>query len=143
MPIRFRCAYCNQLMGIAQRKAGTVVSCPKCQGQVMVPDPEDAGAADMGAADNGAESSPPSFEDADFDKQLVAAAAEVPADHIQVVDTTPVKQHPPVPWSPAQSTPEMSGVFLTPGLMVLVGVLVVLLMGVAFFVGLLVGRGAG
>jgi hypothetical protein len=40
MPIRFRCAYCNQLMGIARRKAGTVVSCPTCQGQVVVPSPE-------------------------------------------------------------------------------------------------------
>ena len=39
MPIRFRCAYCNQLMGIARRKAGTVVSCPTCQGQVVVPSP--------------------------------------------------------------------------------------------------------
>ena len=26
MPIRFRCAYCNQLMAIARRKAGTVVA---------------------------------------------------------------------------------------------------------------------
>src|SRR5207253_599174 len=40
MPIRFRCAYCNQLMGIARRKAGTVVRCPKCAGQVVVPHPE-------------------------------------------------------------------------------------------------------
>jgi hypothetical protein len=40
MPIRFRCAYCNQLMGIARRKAGTVVSCPTCHGQVVVPTPE-------------------------------------------------------------------------------------------------------
>ena len=30
MPIRFRCAYCNQLMGIARRKAGTVIRCPNC-----------------------------------------------------------------------------------------------------------------
>src|SRR5882724_9220949 len=37
MPIRFRCAYCNQLMGIARRKAGTVVRCPTCAGQVVVP----------------------------------------------------------------------------------------------------------
>ncbi|GIW82524.1 MAG: hypothetical protein KatS3mg105_4331 [Gemmatales bacterium] len=37
MPIRFRCAYCNQLMGIARRKAGTVVRCPNCSGQVVVP----------------------------------------------------------------------------------------------------------
>src|SRR5262245_5347705 len=37
MPIRFRCAYCNQLMGIARRKANTVVRCPTCGGQVIVP----------------------------------------------------------------------------------------------------------
>src|SRR5436190_355903 len=42
MPIRFRCAYCNQLMGIARRKAGTVVRCPTCSGQVVVPSPEAA-----------------------------------------------------------------------------------------------------
>jgi hypothetical protein len=40
MPIRFRCAYCNQLLGIARRKAGTVVRCPTCAGQVVVPTPE-------------------------------------------------------------------------------------------------------
>ena len=37
----------------------------------------------------------------------------------------------------------LRGVFLTPGLLVLVGVLVILLMGVAFFLGLLLGRGTG
>src|SRR5580658_1299088 len=37
MPIRFRCAYCNQLMGISTRKAGTVVKCPKCAGEIIVP----------------------------------------------------------------------------------------------------------
>ena len=46
MPIRFRCAYCNQLMGIATRKAGTVVTCPKCAGQVVVPTPDPAQAAE-------------------------------------------------------------------------------------------------
>jgi hypothetical protein len=40
MPIRFRCAYCNQLLGIARRKAGQVVRCPTCAGQVVVPEPE-------------------------------------------------------------------------------------------------------
>src|SRR6516162_1467871 len=40
MPIRFRCAYCNQLMGIAHRKAGSVVRCPKCAGEIIVPVPE-------------------------------------------------------------------------------------------------------
>jgi hypothetical protein len=37
MPIRFRCAYCSQLMGIGRRKAGTVVRCPRCAGEVIVP----------------------------------------------------------------------------------------------------------
>ncbi len=37
MAIRFRCAFCNQLMGIATRKVGTVVRCPKCAQQNVVP----------------------------------------------------------------------------------------------------------
>jgi hypothetical protein len=37
MPIRFRCAYCHQLMGIARRKAGAVVRCPRCAGELIVP----------------------------------------------------------------------------------------------------------
>ena len=37
MPIKFRCLYCDQLMGIARRKAGTVVACPACQRDVTVP----------------------------------------------------------------------------------------------------------
>ena len=39
MPIRFRCVYCNQLLGIARRKAGTIVRCTSCQGQLIVPEP--------------------------------------------------------------------------------------------------------
>src|SRR5438874_1439658 len=37
MPIRFRCQYCNQLMGIAHRKVGTEVECPTCKGKLIVP----------------------------------------------------------------------------------------------------------
>src|SRR5262249_39704222 len=39
MPIKFRCVYCEQLLGIARRKAGTVVKCPKGAGQLSVPAP--------------------------------------------------------------------------------------------------------
>jgi hypothetical protein len=46
MPIRFRCVYCNQKMGIARRKAGSVVSCPKCAGQLVVPQPAEDDPAD-------------------------------------------------------------------------------------------------
>jgi hypothetical protein len=46
MPIRFRCVYCEQLLGIARRKAGTVVKCPNCGGQLIVPPPEEDDDAD-------------------------------------------------------------------------------------------------
>src|SRR5580658_9149914 len=43
MPIRFRCGYCNRLLGIARRKAGTETTCPHCGYVVTVPeDPVDA-----------------------------------------------------------------------------------------------------
>lgn len=37
MPIQFRCAACDRLLGIARRKAGTLVNCPRCGASVMVP----------------------------------------------------------------------------------------------------------
>src|SRR5213075_497115 len=42
MPIRFRCVYCNQLLGISRRKAGTIVRCTTCEGQLIVPEPNEA-----------------------------------------------------------------------------------------------------
>src|SRR5439155_23800862 len=48
MPIRFRCVYCNQLLGISRRKAGTIVRCTTCEGQLIVPDPSDAAVAAAG-----------------------------------------------------------------------------------------------
>ncbi len=41
-PIKFRCFRCNQLLGVARSKAGTVVACPKCQVELLVPEPEDS-----------------------------------------------------------------------------------------------------
>jgi phage FluMu protein Com len=37
MPIRFRCTSCRKLLGIARRKAGTVVKCPDCGSDLIVP----------------------------------------------------------------------------------------------------------
>jgi hypothetical protein len=73
-------------MGIARRKSGTVVSCPTCQGQVVVPSPEPAlqpvpmpaPVAQSGATGN-------VFERQDFDAGLFnpnpvpAPAAPLPA----------------------------------------------------------------
>jgi hypothetical protein len=38
--LKFRCYRCNQLLASAANKAGTVVSCPKCQADLVVPAPE-------------------------------------------------------------------------------------------------------
>src|SRR4051812_47852861 len=78
MPIRFRCAYCNQLMGISRRKSGSIVRCPKCSGQVVVPNPdedapEDEADARMGDAGK-------ALEDPELEKLLTAPAPlEAPA----------------------------------------------------------------
>src|SRR5256714_9996645 len=78
MPIRFRCAYCNQLMGIARRKAGTVVRCPTCSGQVVVPKPE--GPPEPEPEDRSPQPPPPEpaqdlFERSDFGAELFAGGA--------------------------------------------------------------------
>ncbi len=62
MPIRFRCAYCNQLLGIARRKSGTVVRCPTCAGQVVVPAGEGSEEQEQAPANQ------PLFERSDFDE---------------------------------------------------------------------------
>jgi hypothetical protein len=73
VPIRFRCAYCNQLMGISRRKAGTVVRCPTCSGQVVVPNPDNdspAPPAPGPAAASPGKAGPDLFEQSDFDELL-------------------------------------------------------------------------
>lgn len=45
MPIRFFCKRCNQLLGIASRKANTEINCPICGMAQMVPNEEAAAAA--------------------------------------------------------------------------------------------------
>lgn len=37
MPIQFRCGTCQQLLGIARRKAGSIVPCPTCSAKTLVP----------------------------------------------------------------------------------------------------------
>jgi phage FluMu protein Com len=41
MPIRFRCSYCNRLLGIATRKAGMDTTCPHCGYTITVPVPQE------------------------------------------------------------------------------------------------------
>jgi phage FluMu protein Com len=72
MPIKFRCAYCNQLMGIARRKAGTIVTCPACKGQIIVPPqaPAEPAAVPQSAPDPVQMPKINVFEEQDFDAAL-------------------------------------------------------------------------
>lgn len=52
MPIRFRCVYCDKLLGIARRKAGAVVGCPHCGEKLVVPTPDESAPAHVPAGDH-------------------------------------------------------------------------------------------
>jgi DNA-directed RNA polymerase subunit RPC12/RpoP len=45
--LKFRCYRCNQLLGSTPSKAGSVVTCPKCSAELLIPVPELRG--DVGA----------------------------------------------------------------------------------------------
>src|SRR5947209_3895812 len=90
MPIRFRCVYCNQLLGISRRKAGTIVRCTSCEGQLIVPDPGEAesAAADPAPRDTAADqpresmhpvTSPEVFAASEFDAFLEPLSQAGPA----------------------------------------------------------------
>ncbi|MHB1558846.1 MAG: hypothetical protein ACYC61_15445, partial [Isosphaeraceae bacterium] len=38
--LKIRCYRCNQLLAVVPTKAGSVVSCPKCQAELLIPRPE-------------------------------------------------------------------------------------------------------
>jgi hypothetical protein len=38
--LKFRCYRCNQLLAVAPSKAGTIVACPKCQADLLIPTAE-------------------------------------------------------------------------------------------------------
>ena len=160
MPIRFRCAYCNQLLGISRRKAGTVVRCPTCAGQVIVPN------VDAEAPPAGQNSpNPLVFERGDFDdllntegeaavplerKEELETAADAPVVLSSAADPPPgawgthpepafdVERINPVPLATAESVPQ-AGIFVSTRNAVLLAVAVAVLLGVFFVAGLLIG----
>ena len=157
MPIRFRCAYCNQLLGIARRKAGTVVRCPACSGQVVVPSLEEAGLAGKQPHTQPHQHPPPTgpFEGNEIDKMLEGAAGEQPS-VIQpgpgvVLPSQKSPPHPaaapapspspvvPVPMPVPAPGPRPPGITLSPARATLLSVIVVIALAIAFGLGLFVG----
>jgi DNA-directed RNA polymerase subunit RPC12/RpoP len=157
MPIRFRCAYCNQLLGISRRKAGQVVRCPTCAGQVLVPSPEVAQAKSPRT-----EPEQPLFERSDFDvmfepvaendRPLVFPSATQPAappgnaapagawgTHAEPaldVERFPV---PPPESAAGGEKARPPGLWLSPTLATLLSVAAIVALALAFGAGLLIG----
>jgi phage FluMu protein Com len=127
MPIRFRCAYCNQLMGISTRKAGKVVRCPKCAGEIIVPATEGTEAPEPEPATAG----PNAFEDQHFEQHLAAP---------DNVSATAATASVPVVTPPAAAPPKRLGLFMPMGMLILSVGVVVLLLILMFVLGLIIGQ---
>lgn len=157
VPIRFRCTNCDQFMGIARRKAGSMVRCPACRREVAVPiDADD----DPPSPDPNPPPAlapiaprPDLFDRDDFDALLRGSVAMEGARK-----ASPIEKRPPgtVPHPPAgliettgnrsldpvgvELAPARSGIVLSPAWATILTVVVTLLLALAFALGLLVGR---
>ena len=159
MPIRFRCAHCDKLLGIARRKAGSIVNCPQCGQPLIVPTPEDEV---PDAEESTKQTELPTdrgpaklFEDGDLDKLLGnAPAAPKPraAGHSSraivpqprpaanaPVPTMPAPMPAPVPVPLPVSVPTAGGI--TIGKVVVIILVVFVLVTAAFVGGLFAGKG--
>jgi hypothetical protein len=147
MPIRFRCQYCNQLLGISRRKAGTAVRCPTCRGQVIVPT---TGLEEPAPGDRPA-SSP--FEGSTFEASFQGHAVEGPpalpfpfqpppapsAFDVERVASPTALSEPGTAGLPPRRSPA-AGLVLSPTQATFLTVAAILLLALAFGAGLLVGR---
>ncbi len=150
MPIRFRCAYCNQLLGIAKRKSGTVVRCPTCAGQVVVPN-LDQEPAEEDPVPAPAPPGPAAFDGSEIDKLLEGAAGDQPSIIGNAVRETmrplvapaDALRFPPAKPAPAAAIADHAtrapGIFLSPAKATLLSVLAVIALAVTFGVGLMFG----
>jgi hypothetical protein len=141
MPIRFRCKYCNQLIGIARRKAGSDVSCPTCHGRLTVPATDES-------PDGGAEASAPLFEQSDFEDYLRSPFSDEAIRHAAASRARQMQPLPSVPLvidvdrlpDEAVAVPPAGGIWLTPARLSVLVVTFILLLAGAFAAGIAVDR---
>jgi DNA-directed RNA polymerase subunit RPC12/RpoP len=142
MPIRFRCFYCNQLMGIARRKAGTTVRCPTCSSQVVVPQRDDEGTDRAG----GEVPEAPLFERNDFDRifQEAAAAGNRPPPPLppaqERLEPVPLKKEETGVRTEYTPPPPPAGPVLSRGAVTALCVGAIVGLALAFAAGLVVGK---
>lgn len=162
MPIRFRCKYCNQLMGIARRKVGTEVECPTCKGKLLVPQRsvEDAPSPEPAQAPVAQTNSPPPFEGSDFGDLFNPSQSQEPVLAGAQQTAAPARPQQPAPQQRALRLPSSydmdsdplpgataspldantPGILLSPGRATLLTVAIILGFALAFSAGLLVGK---
>lgn len=136
-------------MGIARRKAGSVVRCPSCGGQVIVPQAEPEPAPPAAAPPSAPRKAGTVFESSEFDQILEKAAQKPTARPSPKVENY---QHEVVPAAevidgeatsyPTAELPVagLPGLFLTTGRLILVSVIVMLLIALSFCAGVFIGR---
>jgi hypothetical protein len=152
MPIRFRCRYCNQLMGISRRKAGMTVHCPTCHGQVIVPPGEGEDQPAASAPEAAEQAAAPLFERSDFEAFLQGPAHEPAPPHpVNPPAPPPPPARSPSPYeaerlqapslslSPGTLPRSAPGLVLSPTQATWLTVVAILLLALAFGAGLLVG----
>jgi hypothetical protein len=154
MPIRFRCVYCNQLLGIARRKAGNIVRCTSCQGQLIVPEPppgepdEPSGTAPGNGTDGGTAAGTadqPLFERNDFADLLQGFRENSPSAVAVEPSVTAPPPAAPAAFSFSSDEPAVkkpaaeAGVLLTRGRLTALCVGIALAVGLAFAGGLWLG----
>lgn len=151
MPIRFRCPVCQQLLGIARRKAGSNVQCPNCHNAVLVP------ARDQGDDPAEVAAEPDLFDRDDFDDLLQGPAATgthqerksgppasaAPPRRPSAPVPPPVPAHDSNGWSVVPVTVQpvpAGGIVLSPARATVLTVVVIVLLAAAFTAGLVIGR---
>ena len=87
--LKFRCYQCNQLLASAPGKAGSVVSCPRCKADLVVPAPDSPAPADPQSSSSVGKASGASTSTLSPPKpaglgDLDEAAAAIPADLIDL-----------------------------------------------------------
>jgi phage FluMu protein Com len=150
MPVRFRCSYCNQLLGISRRKIGLPVKCPTCQGQVIVP-PKDTEEKDAPEQPKQVIAPARQFEQSDF-LQMLQQPMTAPAAPAASVQPLAPERVPEFPLAAPQHEPDVDvellpqmpaaagGLVMTPMKLTALAAVVIIALALAFAAGVVVGK---
>jgi len=135
MPIRFRCPTCDRQLSIARRKVGTQVHCPRCEGEITVPD--------VDLADLRTTEASVAVQAGSVGQRVNGRPATVRPAAVVVKpgDSGPLFEEAlrPAPQQLPSSPPLEEGIAISRGAVVSLAVLMVVLLAMAFATGYLVG----